>query len=460
MKLRRSPRRRGCSIGCGSTLVLLLACVVVVWLKERIDPGAQALIAEAGALYSEGRFDEAEEAYLGALALAPDNAAILERLGTIALWRNDLQQAEGRLEAALQNTPWYRSFWPLDVNLKYRLGVTYLRQDRFTELNQLYREARGPVAIGPFQFLDAFAEQMALFEGQTPYEIEGPDETRVDFIVTDPLPVVELSINGGEPICFIVDTGGMELVLDDDLAEEVGAQIAGSFTGSYGGQKEAATGLGRVDSVSIGDFIVRNVPVHTLDTDPWSSDLGGLEVRGVVSTRFLMHFLATIDYPGGALILRRTTAENLEALEAELASAQTKVIPFWLIETHYIVAWGTVNDIDPMLFFVDTGLAGGGFTASESVLEEAGIPVDWTQAEEEAGGGGAFLSVDIVVDRLTLGSGENEVVEIHVPGSASEAPPSILGDTLGFRIGGLISHEFFRGHALTLDFTGMRLILQ
>ena len=28
---------------------------------------------------------------------------------------------------------------------------------------------------------------------------------------------------------------------------------------------------------------------------------------------------------------------------------------------------------------------------------------------------------------------------------------------MGFRIGGLISHQFFRSHALTLDFSAMRL---
>ena len=103
---------------------------------------------------------------------------------------------------------------------------------------------------------------------------------------------------------------------------------------------------------------------------------------------------------------------------------------------------------------------GAGFTAPETLLQEAGISVDWTQAEEGIGGGGVFQSVDIVIDRLTLGTGDNEIVMNQVAGPAHEHPPSILGDTLGFYIGGLISHQFFRQHALTLDFTGMRLILQ
>jgi hypothetical protein len=113
-----------------------------------------------------------------------------------------------------------------------------------------------------------------------------------------------------------------------------------------------------------------------------------------------------------------------------------------------------------MLFFVDTGLAGAGFTAPEPLLQEAGISLDWTKAQEGIGGGGVYKSVDIVIDRLTLGTGGNEVVKSAIKGKAHEHPPSVLGDSLGFHLGGLISHQFFRHHALTLDFSRMRLVMR
>jgi len=66
----------------------------------------------------------------------------------------------------------------------------------------------------------------------------------------------------------------------------------------------------------------------------------------------------------------------------------------------------------------------------------------------------AYLKVtEIVVDRLTVGSEPNEVVGHKVPGVVMDRPPKILGDVLGFRIGGLVSHQFFRDHAVTFDFT-------
>jgi hypothetical protein len=338
--------------------------------------------------------------------------------------------------------------------------MTYLRQDRFADLAQLFDTARGPVALGPLRDLDAFGKQMALFENGSPYAIEGPDKAQIDFVTTDPLPVIEVTVNGSEPLDFIIDTGGMEVILDDDLAEQIGAQMAGSITGSYGGGKKAETGLGRIDSLTMGEFVVRNVPIHTLDTAPISPLFDGLSIRGIIGTRLLMHFLTTIDYPGGALILQRATSANLQSLESEVMASGAKVIPFWLVQTHYIVAWGTVNNLDPKLFFVDTGLAGAGFTAPVSVLEEAGVSVDWPEAQDAIGGGGVFQEVDIVIDRLTLGTGKNEVIENHVPGTASEHPPSVLGDSLGFHLGGLISHQFFRDYALTFDFAGMRLIMR
>jgi len=125
------------------------------------------------------------------------------------------------------------------------------------------------------------------------------------------------------------------------------------------------------------------------------------------------------------------------------------------------VTWGTVNNLEPMLFFVDTGLAGKGFTAPESILNKAGILVDWTKAVEEVGGGTEnHRSVDIQIRRLTLGTGPNEVVLYDVPGSAMEGSIGTLQGALGFQIDGLISHAFFCPYALTLDFTGMQLILQ
>lgn len=170
---------------------------------------------------------------------------------------------------------------------------------------------------------------------------------------------------------------------------------------------------------------------------------GGRDISGILGTRLLMHFLSTIDYRAGTLILRRATAENAGRLVTQAEAQWARRIAFQLIDTHYIVAWGTVNRLGPMLFWVDTGLAGSSFMPSASVVRKVGIVVDWSKAEEGIGAGGKVKEVSIVLDQLTLGAGLNEIVEQNIPGVVQERPAG-LGDQFGFEISGVISHQFFR----------------
>jgi hypothetical protein len=141
-------------------------------------------------------------------------------------------------------------------------------------------------------------------------------------------------------------------------------------------------------------------------------------------------------------------------LEEKAQAERQVVVPFWMAE-HYMVTWGTVNKSQPLLLFVDTGLAGGGFTGPESTLKEAGIKLQEGQAIEGLGGGGKMASILFEVEELTLGDAR----ERNIQGAYGPFPPH-LEYAFGFRIGGLISHGFFRPYALTLDFTGMRYFLE
>ena len=68
--------------------------------------------------------------------------------------------------------------------------------------------------------------------------------------------------------------------------------------------------------------------------------------------------------------------------------------------------------------------------------------------------------VGFVVDRLSLGTGAHQVVRTNLPGVVIEGSAPLLGDVLGFRVGGLISHTFFRDSAVTFDFSRMRMLLE
>ncbi len=424
-------------------------------------PDVRALYDQGEQAYYAGRFMGAREALTKAQALDSNQPLILSRLGDLALLDNRPDLAIGWYRQAQIHTPWYENVWPLNADLKRRLAMAEYRRDGFAEAARYFREAAGPIAIGPFSQLKALGTQAADLASAPAYVINGPHETRIPFAATDPLPVVPLSIDGQPPEFFLIDTGGAELILDLAYAQALGVEPVSVLTGSYGGQKAAETGLSRVDTVQLGDFEVANVPVHLLDlTTTAAAGFAKAPIKGILGTRLLMHFATTLDYPNGVLTLRRLDAESREALAQEAADEAAIAIPFWLAETHYLVARGTVNGQGPMLFLIDTGLAGQGFTATAELLQAAGITVDWSMATEGVGGGGTLKAAPIQIQRLTLGEGAHTVSAADLPGVAMEHSLAVLGNTLGFELRGLVAHQFFRNHVLTLDFQQMRLIVK
>jgi hypothetical protein len=229
----------------------------------------------------------------------------------------------------------------------------------------------------------------------------------------------------------------------------------GSQQGTFAGGQRATVQQGRLGSMTLGEITIKNIPVTLMSVRRFSGPVfGGRRVDGIIGTDLLYRFLATLDYPHGELVLRRAALEAPKSVVQEAGARQDIVVPFWLAGDHYIIAWGEVNDSRPMLLFVDTGLAGGGFTCPECTLAQAGITLDKDAAREGIGGGGKVKAVPFVVDKLALGAARAERVRGVYLGSFP------LENHFGFRIGGIISHGFFRRYALTMDFVGMRLLLR
>jgi hypothetical protein len=132
-------------------------------------------------------------------------------------------------------------------------------------------------------------------------------------------------------------------------------------------------------------------------------------------------------------------------------------IPFYLQGSHFILAHGSLNGHGGMLFHVDSGLAGvPSFAAPEQTLEYVGISLPETSVKEGVvgGGGGGFAVGEFEIERLGLGGLE----QTGLIGSFGGQPPGSYR-MAGFIIDGLISHNFLRQYAWTLDFDGMKMYL-
>jgi len=337
-------------------------------------------------------------------------------------------------------------FNPEDKEPKALLAEAYYRRDDFQQAAPLFR---GIDKI-------AMADKLQYLSDKVPYQIESDaDVTSVEFVQTDPLPIVKMRINSSEEALFLIDTGGWELGIDSELAEEAGAKKFGKRMATYAGGKQAAIYDGTVDQVEIGGFKIKNVPVNISDSPKMAAAMLGVPIRGVIGTVFLYHFIFTFDYPNGKLILQRKTEENMKKMKSQIQSKDNIVVPFWMAGDHFIVARGTVNKSGSILFFVDTGMAGGGFTGSDRTVKEANIQLP-EESLEGVGGGGKVMIKPAVVDELSLGDAK----EKNVMGLFGAFNNTGLEYMFGFRIGGIISHGFFRPYRLTFDFTTMNLILE
>jgi hypothetical protein len=116
-----------------------------------------------------------------------------------------------------------------------------------------------------------------------------------------------------------------------------------------------------------------------------------------------------------------------------------------------IVARGRVNQAAALLL-VATGVTVG-FTCPESMIEQAALTFDRNGSVVPATERRANVA-GFMVNDLYLGEARQQ----KVAGLAG-AFPAGWEHAYGFRIGGLVGHQFFRSYAVTFDFSGMRLFL-
>ena len=395
---------------------------------------APAQLDRADSLFASGEFVAAEAAFrLRWERDTADRPAAL-RLGTIALWGNRLDDAERWLGRAI-------ALEPDDAAPRALLGEARYRRDDFRGGVPLLRAAGRALR----------ADKLERFGDASPNRISGPDETRLPFVVTDPLPIVRASVNGSDTLYLLIDTGGGELVLDSVVAAGLGIEVMGRGTGVFAGGA-APVAHGRVDSVRLGAVTVHDVPVAMINARQFER-AAGHRVDGVLGTVLLYHFLATIDYPRGELVLRRRAADVLRRFAADASMRGATVVPFWLAGDHFMFAPGRVNGRPPVLLFVDTGLAGGGFVASDSAARAFGIDLSNVTRSAGVGGAGPVQVTWFTVDSIAVG----DVVARGVRGALGQFA---FRQTFGFDAGGIVSHAVFRPYAITFDFDGMRLFME
>ena len=368
--------------------------------------GAPAAPSPGDAEFALGHFDAALAAYAAQLAMVPHDPNALRGLGTMYLYRNDLRRARTYLSEAARVNP----------------------GDTMTESRLRALAGREPSA--------------------TNFRITMPsDPVRIPFVVTDPLPVVRAKINGKDAL-VVLDPGGGAVDVTVAGAKRLGIASHVAGIGIFAGGKRAEMRSGRIGRVDVAGLTVRGIPCMVT---PEPMRLAGRDIDGSIGTIFLRHFLSTIDYPHGALILRRTS--DSAAFERAAATNGSAVVPMWLVSDHFIFASARVNDAPDALFSIDTGGEGIGVQLSSEEVAAAKISLEGARSGTFAGGGGAVRTQSFTVPAVSIGS----FTAHDVPGLYF--PDANQFQIFPFQVGGLLSHEFFRKTELSFDFDAMKLIV-
>lgn len=189
-------------------------------------------------------------------------------------------------------------------------------------------------------------------------------------------PLVQVRINGGEPLNFLFDTGnaGRSLV-DVNVAQKQNLELLPSGGISFAGIRlptlrlkaqsfEIAGGEATGERKS-GDGWrqLKDISCDVLDLSAFS-ELTGRRVDGILGADVIRRFVTTVDYQRQMVIFSKPTIESARASSTETASITTKgnriVIPFtlrdgWLIVKTRISGDGSEPSDEEMI--LDTGAA-------------------------------------------------------------------------------------------------------
>ncbi|MEW9552667.1 aspartyl protease family protein [Nonomuraea sp. NPDC050783] len=386
---------------------------------------------EADALFRAGRFEQAGRAYEEILRTDPANARAARQRGYVALLANRFPDAERYLKKAIELAPG-------DKDAHHLLADCYIRQDEFARSVPHWRAAGE----------DAYARWFAAVRGEA-YQVHG-DTARLPWLQVDPMPLVEVSVNGGPPKRFTFYTGAPNLGLTSTVAREAGlSPVASQKIDFEGGTIWAHYGI--LESFRLGGIELRNVPVG------WSATEAGGDVDtdsdGMIGTWVFYHLLTTFDYAGRSLILRRRTPEAAGEARAAAARAGAEPLPLWLAREQYLHSRGSVAGSGSRV--VGVNLGGRGESAAVvfgDTAERLGIRTDYDRPIGTFAHSHPAVTYPCYPKELRLG-------DAVARGIYCENHPQAELAALGFDVPAAFFHCFYKPYNVTLDFTGMSLFI-
>ena len=407
-------------------------------LNESSTADAEARTLLGDALWANGRFDEADEAYQEALNGSSSTRARFGLARSLA--------SRTRLEEALIEAQKAVAEAPRDPEIHALIGLVYERLNRFEEaataLDNYVSLLPPRTSKEDNQMATLFQSKVRLlrsFKGRVPQEIEG-DATRVfrvPFKLVDKKIVLQGRVNRTS-VEFVLDTGAERSGVSDTTARRAGiTTITSTLTAGVGIPALRRLDMGRADLLEVGGLRMRNVPIAI--RGPVRNALPRWQRESL--SPLSLGLSVGVDYQRREVLLARTLPQT----EADF------VLPMRV--NRLPMVRGMLNSTHPAYFVVDTGgelISISAETASAlsmkpvrriplRVFGMSGLDVN------------AYLLPGVDVDF--------EEIEYRNVGLAvlNLRAPSVL---LGFQVGGIVGHRFLSEYRVSMDVTRSELRLE
>ena len=406
-----------------------------------IDPNnADVAYLYGQKLFELGDFIEAD--LLLTPLVANKNTAARLMSAKIALYSGKYEKAELEFMDILIN-------YPDEHGVEAQMGLAdcYYHTGQFQKARNLFTEIEENFSYNTWNVA-------AKFGNETPYRVNwgGASKTIIPFSdAPSHLPVIPITING-KKILALIDTGCESLDMHEEFARTLGIEPYHQDEGVFAGGLSAVVLHGRANEVKLGSVSVKNVPV-TMSTSDYLADSGAQVVLG---TNVLKQFLTTFDFPNQQLILRLRSEASRKVVDAQLRKG-VSIVPFYLLNSHFILAKGTLHGKAGLNYLLDSGLdtEESSLLAPTATLKHAGIPIPKTQPNVDGGGAGGsdFAVGAFKVKEYSVGS----VKMVNAMGVYGVFP-EVIYNSLGVYVDGLVSHNFVKNYAWTLDFDALEMI--
>jgi predicted aspartyl protease len=366
-------------------LGLSFALVKQIKLQEAYENAAQVIAADplnsrgfallGTSLLRSGEFRNSVEALYTAVKFNNKEALAIAGLSEIEYYEHRTRNSYDGLKKAISIDPmepdYYLSLARACSRLEYynEAADAYQRFLDVTPKSDVERRARIRGLIDFYRYL-----------GNTKiHRTSGKEVASIPFELVNHRPFITVTVNGGTPLRFVVDTGASLSVISDTVAARLGIKpvARGGSARAVGGNGSFPIVYGLLDSITIGEAKIEAIPVYirTIHNMP---DTPKIEMAdGYIGLSVLANYGVTLDYQAKLMTLDRAPIRDEPAKSDAAKTADPPSIIGDLVNGFEVPIRSTSGGLAsaethlpnlklPLNFIIDTG-------ATTTVVSKAAV---------------------------------------------------------------------------------------